>query len=262
MVNKKKKDSTVNLVSELNPFSAIAEQYRKIRTNIEFSSAEEKFNSLVVTSSSSSEGKTTTAANLAVVFAQAGNKVLLVDADLRKPNVALSFKVPNVNGLSFKVPNVNGLSDYLVEENLVDDTFSNIINEGETLAQKKEKMESQLIETEIENLYLLPSGPTPPNPSELLRSMRMQKLVDRLTDSFDLVIFDMPPVVPVTDAQIMATYVDGTILVVRERVTEMRTILEAKKLLDTVRAKIIGVVYNGKKKGNEAYYYYGPDADN
>lgn len=252
MVNKKKKDSTVNLVSELNPFSAIAEQYRKIRTNIEFSSAEEKFNSLVVTSSSSSEGKTTTAANLAVVFAQAGNKVLLVDADLRKPNVALSFKVPNVNGLS----------DYLVEENLVDDTFSNIINEGETLAQKKEKMESQLIETEIENLYLLPSGPTPPNPSELLRSMRMQKLVDRLTDSFDLVIFDMPPVVPVTDAQIMATYVDGTILVVRERVTEMRTILEAKKLLDTVRAKIIGVVYNGKKKGNEAYYYYGPDAGN
>ncbi|MDT2669808.1 CpsD/CapB family tyrosine-protein kinase [Enterococcus dongliensis] len=252
MVNKKKKDSTVNLVSELNPFSAIAEQYRKIRTNVEFSSAEEKFNSLVVTSSSSSEGKTTTAANLAVVFAQAGNKVLLVDADLRKPNVALSFKVPNVNGLS----------DYLVEENLVDDTFSNIINEGETLAQKKEKMESQLIETEIENLYLLPSGPTPPNPSELLRSMRMQKLVDRLTDSFDLVIFDMPPVVPVTDAQIMATYVDGTILVVRERVTEMRTILEAKKLLDTVRAKIIGVVYNGKKKGNEAYYYYGPDAGN
>ncbi|MDT2672922.1 CpsD/CapB family tyrosine-protein kinase [Enterococcus dongliensis] len=252
MVNKKKKDSTVNLVSELNPFSAIAEQYRKIRTNIEFSSAEEKFNSLVVTSSSSSEGKTTTAANLAVVFAQAGNKVLLVDADLRKPNVALSFKVPNVNGLS----------DYLVEENLVDDTFSNIINEGETLAQKKEKMESQLIETEIENLYLLPSGPTPPNPSELLRSMRMQKLVDRLTDLFDLVIFDMPPVVPVTDAQIMATYVDGTILVVRERVTEMRTILEAKKLLDTVRAKIIGVVYNGKKKGNEAYYYYGPDAGN
>ncbi|MDT2596630.1 CpsD/CapB family tyrosine-protein kinase [Enterococcus dongliensis] len=207
---------------------------------------------MVVTSSSSSEGKTTTAANLAVVFAQAGNKVLLVDADLRKPNVALSFKVPNVNGLS----------DYLVEENLVDDTFSNIINEGETLAQKKEKMESQLIETEIENLYLLPSGPTPPNPSELLRSMRMQKLVDRLTDSFDLVIFDMPPVVPVTDAQIMATYVDGTILVVRERVTEMRTILEAKKLLDTVRAKIIGVVYNGKKKGNEAYYYYGPDAGN
>lgn len=252
MVNKKKKDSTVNLVSELNPFSAIAEQYRKIRTNIEFSSAEEKFNSLVVTSSSSSEGKTTTAANLAVVFAQAGNKVLLVDADLRKPNVALSFKVPNVNSLS----------DYLVEENLVDDTFSNIINEGETLAQKKEKMESQLIETEIENLYLLPSGPTPPNPSELLRSMRMQKLVDRLTDLFDLVIFDMPPVVPVTDAQIMATYVDGTILVVRERVTEMRTILEAKKLLDTVRAKIIGVVYNGKKKGNEAYYYYGPDAGN
>lgn len=252
MVNKKKKDSTVNLVSELNPFSAIAEQYRKIRTNIEFSSAEEKFNSLVVTSSSSSEGKTTTAANLAVVFAQAGNKVLLVDADLRKPNVALSFKVPNVNGLS----------DYLVEENLVDDTFSNIINEGETLAQKKEKMESQLIETEIENLYLLPSGPTPPNPSELLRSMRMQKLVDRLTDLFDLVIFDMPPVVPVTDAQIMATYVDGTILVVRERVTEMRTILEEKKLLDTVRAKIIGVVYNGKKKGNEAYYYYGPDAGN
>lgn len=237
---KKRAASKVNLVSETNPFSAIAEQYRKIRTNIEFSSSDKKIKSLVITSASSSEGKTTTAANLAVVFAQAGNKVLLVDADLRRPNVALSFEVPNVN-VSFKVPNINGLSNYLTEEKLADSTF--LVTES----NEDQEQSTRLIETDTENLYLMPSGPTPPNPSELLNSTRMRKLVDNLSNSFDLVIFDMPPVVPVTDAQIMSAYVDGTILVARERVTAERTLLEAKKLLDMVRAKIIGVVYNGKK---------------
>lgn len=248
---KKRGASKVNLVSETNPFSAIAEQYRKIRTNIEFSSSDKKIKSLVITSASSSEGKTTTAANLAVVFAQAGNKVLLVDADLRRPNVALSFEVPNVNDLSFKVPNINGLSNYLTEEKLADSTF---LEEG---SNKVQEQSTRLIETDTENLYLMPSGPTPPNPSELLNSNRMRELVDNLSNSFDLVIFDMPPVVPVTDAQIMSAYVDGTILVARERVTAERTLLEAKKLLDMVRAKIIGVVYNGKKSGNDHYHYYG-----
>lgn len=100
MAKKSKGITPVNLIAAINPFSTAAEQYRKIRTNIEFSSADKKIKSLVITSSGPSEGKTTTAANLAVVFANAGSKVLLVDADLRKPNIALSFRVPNVNGLS------------------------------------------------------------------------------------------------------------------------------------------------------------------
>ena len=127
------------------------------------------------------------------------------------------------------------------------------------LAQGDNQIGSRLVETDIENLYLFPSGPTPPNPSELLASKRMQELVDTLAASFDLVIFDMPPVVTVTDAQIMSAYVDGTILVVRERKTNKQAIIEAKNLLDMVKAKIIGVVYNGKKQGEESYYYYGTE---
>ncbi|MFC4770816.1 CpsD/CapB family tyrosine-protein kinase [Enterococcus hermanniensis] len=250
MAKKNKGITPVNLIAAINPFSTAAEQYRKIRTNIEFSSADKKIKSLVVTSSGPSEGKTTTAANLAVVFANAGSKVLLVDADLRKPNVALSFRVPNVNGLS----------NYLTEANAVSDSFlSTQTTDNAYLAQGDNQIGSRLVETEIENLYLFPSGPTPPNPSELLASKRMQELVDTLAESFDLVIYDMPPVVTVTDAQIVAAYVDGTILVIRERKTNKQAILEAKHLLDMVKAKIIGVVYNGKKQGEESYYYYGTE---
>ncbi len=250
MAKKSKGITPVNLIAAINPFSTAAEQYRKIRTNIEFSSADKKIKSLVITSSGPSEGKTTTAANLAVVFANAGSKVLLVDADLRKPNIALSFRVPNVNGLS----------NYLTEANATNDSFLTNHNANHAeLTQGDNQIGSRLVETDIENLYLFPSGPTPPNPSELLASKRMQELVDTLAASFDLVIYDMPPVVTVTDAQIMSAYVDGTILIIRERKTNKQAIQEAKHLLDMVNAKIIGVVYNGKKQGEESYYYYGTE---
>lgn len=250
MAKKRQAITPVDLITAINPFSTAAEQYRKIRTNIEFSSADKKIKSLVVTSSGPSEGKTTTASNLAVVFANAGSRVVLVDADLRKPNIALNFKVPNVNGLSNYLTEGNSATGSFLSENDVENVY---------LTQGNTQIGSRLIETDIENLYLMPSGPTPPNPSELLSSKRMQELVDTLSESFDLVIFDMPPVVTVTDAQIMSSYVDGTILVVRERKTNKQAILEAKKLLDMVKAKIIGVVYNGKKQGEDSYYYYGTE---
>lgn len=246
MAKKKQTVAPVDLIAAINPFSTTAEQYRKIRTNIEFSSAEKKIKSLVITSSGPSEGKSTTAANLAIVFANTGSRVLLVDADLRKPSVALSFKIPNVNGLS----------NYLTEGNSVSGSFT---SESMYMTQGSSAIDNRLIETNTENLYLMPSGPTPPNPSELLRSQRMQELVKILEDSFDLVIFDMPPVVTVTDAQILSAYVDGTILVIRERATKKQAIIEAKKLLDMVQAKIIGVIYNGKKQGEDSYYYYGTE---
>lgn len=246
MAKKKQTVAPVDLIAAINPFSTTAEQYRKIRTNIEFSSADKKIKSLVITSSGPSEGKSTTAANLAIVFANTGSRVLLVDADLRKPSVALSFKIPNVNGLS----------NYLTEGNSVSGSFT---SESMYMTQGSSAIDNRLIETNTENLYLMPSGPTPPDPSELLRSQRMQELVKILEDSFDLVIFDMPPVVTVTDAQILSAYVDGTILVIRERATKKQAIIEAKKLLDMVQAKIIGVIYNGKKQGEDSYYYYGTE---
>lgn len=246
MAKKKQTVAPVDLIAAINPFSTTAEQYRKIRTNIEFSSADKKIKSLVITSSGPSEGKSTTAANLAIVFANTGSRVLLVDADLRKPSVALSFKIPNVNGLS----------NYLTEGNSVSGSFT---SESVYMTQGSSAIDNRLIETNTENLYLMPSGPTPPNPSELLRSQRMQELVKILEDSFDLVIFDMPPVVTVTDAQILSAYVDGTILVIRERATKKQAIIEAKKLLDMVQAKIIGVIYNGKKQDEDSYYYYGTE---
>lgn len=246
MENEEQLIAPVDLVAALNPYSAVSEQYRKIRTNIEFSTADKKIKSLVVTSSGPSEGKTTTAANLAIVFANAGNRVALVDADLRRPNIALSFGIPNVNGLS----------NYLTEKN---STSANFLSETEVknvyMTQSHAQVGSRLVATSVENLYLIPSGPTPPNPSELLNSNRMKELIEILTESFDLVIFDMPPVVMVADAQILSSYVDGTILVVRERVAKKQNLLEAKKLLEMVNAKVIGVVYNGVNKKNEAYYY-------
>ncbi|OTO76283.1 hypothetical protein A5865_000137 [Enterococcus sp. 12E11_DIV0728] len=215
MAKKKQTVAPVDLIAAINPFSTTAEQYRKIRTNIEFSSADKKIKSLVITSSGPSEGKSTTAANLAIVFANTGSRVLLVDADLRKPSVALSFKIPNVNGLS----------NYLTEGNSVSGSFT---SESMYMTQGSSAIDNRLIETNTENLYLMPSGPTPPNPSELLRSQRMQELVKILEDSFDLVIFDMPPVVTVTDAQILSAYVDGTILVIRERATKKKRLLKRR----------------------------------
>ena len=219
MAKRKQMVNPVDLIASINPFSTAAEQYRKIRTNIEFSSADKKIKSLVVTSSGPSEGKSTTAANLAIVFANTGSRVLLVDADLRRPSVALSFKVPNVNGLS----------NYLTEGNSSSGSFR---KESTYLTQGSTALDNRLIETSTENLYIMPSGPMPPNPSELLRSKKMQELVDVLEESFDLVMCEKP----------MAINYE-----------------EAKKMLDMVQAKIIGVIYNGKKQGDDSYYYYGAE---
>jgi capsular exopolysaccharide synthesis family protein len=180
---------------------------------------------LVVTSSGPSEGKSTTSANLAVVFAKSGQKVLLVDADMRKPTVFKTFQLTNEIGLS-----------------TVLSTSKNI----DEAAQK----------TSIENLSVLTSGPKPPNPSELLGSMRMDQVIKEARNLYDIVIFDMPPIVAVTDAQIMASKVDGTLLVVRENVTKKESVTKAKELLHLVNARVLGVVYNGAEQSKDQGYYY------
>ncbi|OFI45917.1 tyrosine protein kinase [Floricoccus penangensis] len=228
--NTRKKDTThaVSLITLADASSPVSEQYRTIRTNIQFASTiNNEIKTMVITSSGPSEGKSTTSANLAVVFANSGQKVLIVDADMRKPTVAKTFALPNIGGLSTLLTTPQHVTD---------------------IAQY----------SGIENLYVLTSGPKPPNPSELLGSMRMNEILQEARDNYDFVIFDMPPVVAVTDAQIMASKVDGTLLVVRENVSRKDALLKAKNLLQMVNANVLGVVYNGAKNvADQGYYYYG-----
>jgi capsular exopolysaccharide synthesis family protein len=214
-----------NLITTVDSKSPISEQYRTIRTNIQFSSVDHELKSLMVTSTGPSEGKSTTVANLAVVFAQQGKKVLLVDADMRKPTVHYTFNQINTTGLT------SVLTKQLALEKAVRDT-------GE------------------KNLFLLTSGPIPPNPAELLSSQAMVQFFEDAYDLFDMVLFDTPPLLAVTDAQILANKCEGTILVVSSGKTEKGALTKAKELLDTAQSKLLGVVLNNKKLQNTNYYYY------
>lgn len=216
----------VSLITLVDSSSPVSEQYRTIRTNIQFaSSADEQLKTLVVTSSGPSEGKSTTSANLATVFAKSGQKVLLVDADMRKPTVHKTFLLNNQEGLSTVLT-----------------TKKNIVEIAQSSA--------------IENLTVLTSGTKAPNPSELLGSQKMNKIMDEARNNYDIVIFDMPPVVTVTDAQIMASKADGTLLVVREGKTRKDDLKKAKELLTMVKARLLGVVYNGTEQSKDQGYYY------
>jgi capsular exopolysaccharide synthesis family protein len=227
--NKKLKttDPSRKLIANLDPKSPISEQYRTIRTNVQFSSIDKEIKTLMVTSSGPAEGKSTTVANLAVVFAQLGKKVLLVDADLRKPTVHRAFGVNNLFG------------------------FTTVLTKQATLA-------STVLETEEKDLYILTSGPVPPNPAELLSSKSMEQFIEEAKEQFDYVIFDTPPLLAVADPQILANKVDGSIFVVFSGKTEIDQAKKAKELLENAQSKLIGVVLNHKEvKNNEYYYYYG-----
>lgn len=231
--NKKQRNhehsEAVSLITIADKSSPIAEQYRTIRTNIQFASADRKIQTIVVTSSGPSEGKSTTAANIAVVFANSGQRVLLVDADMRKPTVHKTFGLTNEVGLS------------------------------KVLSSNNSVLEMSRPST-VDNLSILTSGPKPPNPSELLGSTRMNQVIEEARHLYDVIIFDMPPVVTVTDAQIMASKADGTLLVVRENVTRKDALTKAKDLLEMVQAKVLGVVYNGAQNlKDQSYYYYSND---
>lgn len=226
MKRKSEKSQPVALITNFDKRSVISEQYRTIRSNIKFSSVDKELKTLLVTSAGPSEGKSTTAANLGVVFADTGMKVLLVDADLRKPTVAMSFHLPNAVGLS---------------------TF---------LGERGAKLQDVIHPTITENLFIMTSGPKPPNPSELLGSQRMAETIEVLKREFDLVIFDMPPVASVTDAQILSAKTDGTLLVIREGKTRKHDLVKAKELLELAHANIIGAVYNATTSDDEGYYYY------
>ncbi|WP_394218252.1 CpsD/CapB family tyrosine-protein kinase [Halobacillus trueperi] len=231
MVRKKNKNVSNlrgrQLIAHENPKSPIAEQFRTIRTNLQFTSVDSDLETMLVTSASPSEGKSITTANTAVVFAQQGKKTLLVDADMRKPTIHYTFRVDNTKGLS----------NYLVKSHSVTE-----------LASK----------TDVDHLDVLPCGPIPPNPSELLGSDKMKRFIEEAKKTYDVVIFDMPPVLAVADAQVLSNSVDGVLLVVRSKQTEKEAIMKAKEQLDQTKANILGVVLNDQDiKSSNYYYYYG-----
>jgi protein-tyrosine kinase len=231
LVRNRKVAATQNrsLITMTNPKSPISEQYRTIRTNIQFSAVDQEYRSIMVTSSGPGEGKSTTTANLAVVFAQQGKKVLMVDADMRKPTVHYTFRLNNHIGLT------------------------NVLTKQATL-------EKAVRETEQENLFILPSGPIPPNPAELLGSKAMEEVLLNAYELFDIIIFDTPPVLAVTDAQVLANKCNGVVLVVSSGKTENEMATKAKELLLNAKAKLLGVVLNNKEqKESQYYYYYGTD---
>lgn len=229
MARKKKQFNNGNkmrhLIAKINPRSPISEQYRTIRTNLQFSSVDKEIESMIVTSSGPSEGKSMTTANLAVVYAQQGKKVLLVDADLRKPTVHYTFRLDNFSGLS------------------------NVLVGDMSLGSAVEP-------TDVEHLHVLTSGPIPPNPSELLASKKFQEMLDEAKKVYDIVIFDTPPVLAVTDAQILANLVDGSVLVIRSKKTETEAAQKAVETLQAANGKLLGTVLNGKEKKEHTYYYY------
>ncbi|WP_374057085.1 CpsD/CapB family tyrosine-protein kinase [Rossellomorea sp. FM04394] len=213
------------LITKTSPKSPISEQYKTIRTNINFSSVDREMRSIMVTSSGPGEGKSTTAANLAVVFAQQGKNVLLVDADMRKPTAHYTFNVNNTFG------------------------FTTVLTRQKTLREVA-------YQTDVDHLDLLTCGPVPPNPAELLSSRSMEEfLVDAYAD-YDLVIFDTPPVLAVTDAQVLANQCHGSVLVVSSGTTEIESAQKAKELLQSAKGKLLGVILNNREVKDTSYYYY------
>lgn len=213
------------LIVENKPRSVAAESYRTLRTNIQYSSFDEECKSIVITSSEPGEGKSTTAANLALSLAQGEKKVILIDCDLRKPSIHKKFKISNLTGLS----------DVLI-------------------GQKKL---IQVLKRHGDNLLLLTSGKIPPNPSEMLGSKAMKNLLKELRENFDYIIIDTPPVQAVTDSQVLSTEADGTLLVIKAEKTKKDSVHNSINLLRKVNANIIGTVLNGVNNNSENYHYYG-----
>jgi capsular exopolysaccharide synthesis family protein len=220
-------DSKRKLITSVDSKSPISEQYRTIRTNIQYSSVDKEIKTIMVTSAGPGEGKSTTIANLAVVFAQLGKKVLLVDADLRKPTVHHTFGANNLFG------------------------FTSVLT-------KQTALEKTVIATNEKDLYILPSGPIPPNPAELLSSKAMEQFIEEANEVFDYILFDSPPLLAVADPQILANKCDGTIFVIYSERTEIEQAKKCKELLANAQSKLLGVVLNHKefKKNNYDYYYY------
>ncbi len=213
------------VVTQHDPKSPVSEAYRSLRTNFQFATLQHEPKSIMVTSSVPGEGKTTTAANFAVTLADLGKRVVLVDTDLRRPNVHHVMKMPREKGLA-------------------------------DVLRGQASLEEVIRPTAAENLWMISSGRVPPNPSELIGSETMTRVMEELKARFDLVVCDAPSTLVVTDPVVLATRVDTILLVVAASRARRETIQRAIKVLETANTPIAGVVLNGIKATSRHYYYY------
>lgn len=210
-----------------DPKLHFSEAYRTLRTNLQFASLNRPAQTLLVTSCGPGEGKTFTICNLAIVMAQAGKRVIIVDSDIRRPAVHKAFGLSNATGLTSLL-----------------------------LAEEGAELERFLQATEYQGLHVLPSGPTPPNPSELLSSPQMARVVGMLRQAADVVLFDSPPALLVADAAILSALVDGILLVVAAGQNRAQAIVAATEALTRPGATILGTVLNRFRAEADGYYYY------
>ncbi|MCC2744912.1 CpsD/CapB family tyrosine-protein kinase [Leuconostoc lactis] len=218
------------LITAAEPKNSVSEQFRTIRTNIEFASvAKGNVKTLLVSSPLPSEGKSTITANLAVAYAQQGKKVLLVDTDLRRPTVAVTFGITDNHGLTNYLADVNSEARSIIRH------------------------------TRLETLDVVTAGPVPPNPAELLASSRMTKLIAELREHYDMVIFDVPPFLMVTDAQVLMSKMDGVAVVVSGRQTTKGALQRTVDMLKLADAPMLGFIFNdrNRKKNSGSGYGYG-----
>lgn len=220
------KDYRMGTIVTRLPHSAVTEQFRTLRTNVEFSMIDKTVKSIIVTSAKSGSGKSTVAANLSAVLVNKNRRVLLVDSDLRRPTVHKIFNYKNDHGLSNLMTDEQGLlNDYVLFDR-------------------------------ASGLYVLTSGSTPHNPAEILGSNRMKKMIAEMKKQYDIIVFDAPPVLSVTDAQILSSEVDGILFVIPYGQLSLDEAAKAKAALEKVDANILGAVLNRieEKLVDDLYY--------
>ncbi len=225
------------LIAYKDPKSPVSEMFRTLRTNLQFMNTDDELKTILITSTLPGEGKSWVASNLAVTFAQTGKKTILVDADMRKGRL---YKI-------FEVLPRPGLSNYL----------SGVLNNEKSL--KSSIVADFVQKTEIDNLSVIPAGNVPPNPSELLVSHKTTRLIEQLSDTYDIIIFDGTPSLLVTDAIILSRLVDMTLLVTAHKETKVDNIDKVKRTIENVGGNVVGVVVNklpiSSKKYQDTYYY-------
>lgn len=229
-MSKKNKNTTNPLIAFHNPRSVTSEKFRGVRTNIMFSTADDNIKAMVFTSEKPTAGKSTISANVAITYAQAGYKTLLIDGDMRKPTQHYMFSIQNIEGLS------NMITQKMSYKEVVKDT-------------------------DIGNLHVLTSGPIPPNPSELIGSNQFHQVMDELKKIYDIIIIDTPPVNTVTDAQIYAEISGYVVYVLDVKNNDRNSVKKGKELIEKTGAKILGVVLNrtASDKSSSYYSYYGEE---